>query len=151
LIAEVDRKTLILVLVSLPLAGYKYWSFQKVSMIVVEIGYGYIGAGQQQDQRGPYMVDHLSFIRQLVAIHLAEMDPLLSSLSYEVWQDGVFLGASSKTIFHVTEKAIKKEDMPANIECCYDALRKLLIWRKLQAQQRGGDRSIAAPPLSSLL
>jgi hypothetical protein len=148
LIAEVDRKTLILVLVSLPLAGYKYWSFQKVSMIVVEIGYGYIGAGQQQDQRGPYMVDHLSFIRQLVAIHLAEMDPLLSSLSYE---DGVFLGASSKTIFHVTEKAIKKEDMPANIECCYDALRKLLIWRKLQAQQRGGDRSIAAPPLSSLL
>jgi hypothetical protein len=68
----------------LPLAGYKYWSFQKVSMIVVEIGYGYIGAGQQQDQLGPYMVDHLSFIRQLVAIHLAEMDPLLSSLSYEV-------------------------------------------------------------------
>jgi hypothetical protein len=59
------------------------------------------------------MVDHLSFIRQLVAIHLAEMDPLLSSLSYEVWRDGVFLGASSKTIFHVTEKAIKKEDMPA--------------------------------------
>jgi hypothetical protein len=68
---------------------------------------------QQQDQQGPYMVDHLSFIRQLVAIHLAEMDPLLSSLSYEVWRDGVFLGASSKTIFHVTEKAIKKEDMPA--------------------------------------
>jgi hypothetical protein len=53
-------------------------------MIVVEIGYGYIGAGQQQDQQGPYMVDHLSFIRQLVAIHLAEMDPLLSSLSYKV-------------------------------------------------------------------
>jgi hypothetical protein len=45
----------------------------------------------------------------------------------------------------------KKRRHASNIECCYDTLRKLLIWRKLQAQQRGGDWSIAAPPLSSLL